>query len=159
MFRLHRSITFVVLFLNVSSLPSSDEDWGSIESIEETGEKLLIEVKSKNRESLVFNVIWREYKWVGVGEAMNKCHYFECHLSIFCSKLGTISKYFYALGTTLWLKLAFAFVRFIMYLFIILGFRRPSSAKTLAGSSGDDQSALRFSGTMKLFQDLGFCIF
>ena len=57
MFRLHRSITFVVLFLNVSSLPSSDEDWGSIESIEETGEKLLIEVKSKNRESLVFNVI------------------------------------------------------------------------------------------------------
>ena len=37
-------------------------------------------------------------------------------------------------------------------------FRRPSAAKTLAGSSGDDQSASRFSGTMKLFPDLRLCI-
>ena len=32
------------------------------------------------------------------------------------------------------------------------------NTKTLAGSSGDDQSASRFSGTMKLFPDLGLCI-
>ena len=38
--------------------------------------------------------------------------------------------------------------------FEILGFRRPTAAKTLAGSLGDDQS----SGTMKLFPDLGLCI-
>ena len=39
-----------------------------------------------------------------------------------------------------------------------LGFRLPSAAKTLAGLSGDDQSASIFSGTMKLFPDLGLCI-
>ena len=40
----------------------------------------------------------------------------------------------------------------------LLGFRRPMAAKTLAGSSEDDQSASRFSGKMKLFPDLGLCI-
>ena len=43
--------------------------------------------------------------------------------------------------------------------FCKLGFRQPKAAKTLAGSSGDDQSASsRFSGTMKLFPDL-FSVF
>ena len=44
-----------------------------------------------------------------------------------------------------------------------LGFRRPSAAKTLAGSSGDDQSGrwpvrieIQCSGKMKLFPDLMF---
>ena len=40
-----------------------------------------------------------------------------------------------------------------------LGFRLPSAAKTLAGLSGDDQSASIFSGTMKLFPDLSLCIY
>ena len=43
-------------------------------------------------------------------------------------------------------------------IFVLLGFRWPSAAKTLAGLLGDDQSASRFSGTMKSFPDLGLCI-
>ena len=39
-----------------------------------------------------------------------------------------------------------------------LRFRWPSAAKTLAGLLGDDQSASRFSGTMKSFPDLRLCI-
>ena len=45
-------------------------------------------------------------------------------------------------------------LRFFKILLTVLGFRRPTAAKTLSGSSGDDQS----SRTMKLFPELGLCI-